>query len=678
MTLEELHVLLTANAIKFNSAFSSAAESVTLTNNRLAEFGAASMKAGALFSAAAGLVIAPAALMLRQFAQVGSATSDMADRLGVSTEAISRFEYVASQTGTSVESFQTAFRKMLSLLTGDIAESSGTGQALREIGLSVEYLRTLSPEGMFQEIAGRIADIQDPAQRGAVAIELFGRSALELMPALAQGSDAFAAMSARAGELGLVMSSATAQAGDTLDDKMQEIGLVLRSVAVAVGEVLAPKILDLLNSVEQYLVSAREWVRMNGETVQTIMEIAVWVGGVGIALLALGGTIAGVQKIVAVSITVWKGLRTAILAVRTALIAVSVASAAAGAAMLPFVVVASVLIAALASVLVENLLDMYYASQEAAENAKVLAENTTEAGEAAGESAGKFRALMGSLHADKVEDLAKVQQEFTDKLLTFDETLRTQQATWGMTERAAERYKLQMLALKAMKADDFDVLRVFEKIDAAITDLERRESFKKLSDQIKTAAEQFREQIATFGFEGPGAALASLIHQTQQAALTLPVADQERLLSQLREARDLAVELDRMEQDKKASQEWEQHLRELDQEAERLRQSLRTPFEEFEVQLAKYDEMLREQIITWQEYEQAVQQAFDKFAQAESKISVGKLGGFRVLRPAFFDVEALAIGGDTDQVVNVMQLQLQEQRKVPPLLERIARNEPLN
>jgi hypothetical protein len=105
---------------------------------------------------------------------------DMADKLGVSAEALQRFGFAADQNGASLDTIERAIGTMNRTLAGG---SDSTIAALESVGLSFDDIRNKKPEDAFTDIADAIAKIEDPMVRAKVATELFGKAGAELLPA---------------------------------------------------------------------------------------------------------------------------------------------------------------------------------------------------------------------------------------------------------------------------------------------------------------------------------------------------------------------------------------------------------------------------------------------------------------------------------------------------------------
>lgn len=80
--------------------------------------------------------------------------------------------------------FANAAFKLGSNLSGG---SKSVEQAVRELGLSFADLRRQSPDKQFDLATDALHRMENPQDRNRLALELFGRSVQELMPAIVEG-----------------------------------------------------------------------------------------------------------------------------------------------------------------------------------------------------------------------------------------------------------------------------------------------------------------------------------------------------------------------------------------------------------------------------------------------------------------------------------------------------------
>lgn len=169
-----------------------------------------------------------------------AAMDDLAQRTGVSTDALQGFQVAADLAG--VQNLEGALQKV-SVVLGDAAAGSESAQkAFANVGLSVDDLLKLSPEDQFRAVASAIGDIQGPAAQAAAAVDLFGKSGVELLPLFASN---LGEIEERAKQLGIVLSADQVGAITEMDDALLMVRKTFDGIIGQVTANLAPVVTSL-------------------------------------------------------------------------------------------------------------------------------------------------------------------------------------------------------------------------------------------------------------------------------------------------------------------------------------------------------------------------------------------------------------------------------------------------
>jgi hypothetical protein len=108
--------------------------------------------------------------------------SRLATQLGVSFEFVQVLEEAGRRADVSIEQLSGSFARLQNTLAGADEESKKASAALQRLGVSVQDFGALSEQQRIDLIGERLAAIEDPAERSAAAIALFGRSGVQLLP----------------------------------------------------------------------------------------------------------------------------------------------------------------------------------------------------------------------------------------------------------------------------------------------------------------------------------------------------------------------------------------------------------------------------------------------------------------------------------------------------------------
>jgi hypothetical protein len=151
-------------------------------NSKLDTIGSVAKKMGTALAGA--FTIGAVTSFAKGIADTASEIHDMAEKIGISTDAVQGFKFAAEQSGSSLDAVGNAITKMNKNLVGG---EKSTVAALKEIGLNFTDIRNMRPEDAFLAIADAIQRTPDPMIQSHAALTLFGKSAAELLPGMKEG-----------------------------------------------------------------------------------------------------------------------------------------------------------------------------------------------------------------------------------------------------------------------------------------------------------------------------------------------------------------------------------------------------------------------------------------------------------------------------------------------------------
>lgn len=239
----------------------------------LRAFGLGLAKVGLAAGAAALAAVATGVgAAVSSFVSAGSAVNDMAIRTGMAVDEIQKLGYAAKVSGADMDTVETGVRKMQKTITAAANGSKEAAASISRLGLSVSDLSSLSPDQQFNAIARAIGSIQNPTERAAAAIDLFGRgSGTRLLPMI-QDLDA---LKAKAAEVGGVMSGADVAAADALGDSWDTMTTAIQGVSNAIGTALAPALTTVLGYLTSAIATVSQWIRDHYGYITTLANMAV-------------------------------------------------------------------------------------------------------------------------------------------------------------------------------------------------------------------------------------------------------------------------------------------------------------------------------------------------------------------------------------------------------------------
>lgn len=98
---------------------------------------------------------------------------DLRNKTGLSTATIQRMQYVADQTGTSLDAMTDSAFKLGIRLNGGSASVRSAAEALR---LEWDKLQKMRPDEQFETVVEALSKVENAQQRNRIGTELFGKS----------------------------------------------------------------------------------------------------------------------------------------------------------------------------------------------------------------------------------------------------------------------------------------------------------------------------------------------------------------------------------------------------------------------------------------------------------------------------------------------------------------------
>jgi len=274
---------------------------------------------GKAVAVAGAAIVASFGAMIVKTANLGDEINDLSQRTGISAELLSSFKLAADKSGSSLEGFATGM-KGLSRAMFDANDGLATSKdAFDEIGVSyTDSTGKLRPlNDVMLDVADRFKAMPDGAQKSALAMRLFGKSGIDLIPMLNLGRAGLEKEADAARKLGLVFSGESAKACDDFNDSLTELKGGLQGVGIQIGNALMPIVKSLVDGATTAVAKIVAWTKTHEDLTRVLGTTALGLGSVmtflGPMLLMLPGLIKG-----------WQGLAAA-LQLSTAALAASVA-----------------------------------------------------------------------------------------------------------------------------------------------------------------------------------------------------------------------------------------------------------------------------------------------------------------------------------------------------------------
>jgi len=242
-------------------------------------------------------------LTLGAFAALVKGAIDSADELnklsqkiGISVEALSTLQFAAQLSDVGLDTLKTGLKGLSANLT-EARSGLGEGAALfQALGISVEGTagNLKSSDTILLEIADRFASFEDGATKTALAVKLFGKSGMDMIPFLNQGSSGIRALVQEAERLGLKLSTETAQAAEAFNDNLTALKASSSGLGITLATELLAPLRVVTDAIREGQGEATGFAAILGGALKTTLE-AILVLGVNVAYVfkSMGNEIGG-------------------------------------------------------------------------------------------------------------------------------------------------------------------------------------------------------------------------------------------------------------------------------------------------------------------------------------------------------------------------------------------------
>ena len=217
---------------------------------------------GSVFSLKTALGVVAGAtgfgLLVKSQMNAIDALSKTAQKIGTTTEALSRLQYAGELTGVATNTMNMALQRFVRRT----AEASrGTGEAvgaLRELGINAQDIQRLPLDQRMAVLADAFANVSSESDQLRLAFKLFDSEGASLVNTLRGGSDALNQMYDDAESLGIVMGQTASSNVEKANDAIYKLTQIARGLFLQFSGALAPAIEFFSNKLRDSVLATAE------------------------------------------------------------------------------------------------------------------------------------------------------------------------------------------------------------------------------------------------------------------------------------------------------------------------------------------------------------------------------------------------------------------------------------
>lgn len=182
----------------------------------------------------------------------------LAQKAGMGAESFSALSYAVKLAGGDQETLVKA-SKALSVNLVEASRAADQGQTVFG-GMGIQIKDTAgklrATDQILLDVAGKFAGMEDGANKSALAVSLFGKSGLDLVPFLNQGKEGIQALTKEAERLGVVVSGDAFAASEKFNDNLTRLATASEGVKRSIGNAALPMLNELVQQMTDNATSA--------------------------------------------------------------------------------------------------------------------------------------------------------------------------------------------------------------------------------------------------------------------------------------------------------------------------------------------------------------------------------------------------------------------------------------
>lgn len=249
---------------------------------------------GLFAGATAGAAIAWLGSLTKGAIAAADQLGDLASKVGVSAEFLSKHKLAAELSGASLEALGVGTRELSKNIFAAASGNQEMAATFKGLGIDTRDATGAirSADAVLMDLAKVFEGLPDGPEKTAIAMQLMGKRGTELIPTLSNGAEGLEQYAATAKALGLVLDKETIAAADRTNDNF----VILGKATEGLGNVMMK---NLLPSIESGTAGLVDFLKTSG-IIQAFGDAAS--GALWLVIQALKG-------VAAVGMSAWGVIR---------------------------------------------------------------------------------------------------------------------------------------------------------------------------------------------------------------------------------------------------------------------------------------------------------------------------------------------------------------------------------
>jgi hypothetical protein len=232
---------------------------------------------------------------------------------GLSTETASEWASVLKARDIDSKAFNVGLTKLSKTMVKAGSDSKTFASTFKQLGISQDTVRAGDVNSVLLQSADAFSKMTNPAEKAAMAQQLFGKQAQNLLPLMASGSAGIREQLGWASKYGAVLGKESGESAASFIKRQREMKIAMEGLKVSAGTALLPVITSLSSALLGLTQTLQPLLR-NATLVKVTIALLT-TAFIAYKVAVIASTIASMGML-----AVWAAIPIAIIAIGAALI----------------------------------------------------------------------------------------------------------------------------------------------------------------------------------------------------------------------------------------------------------------------------------------------------------------------------------------------------------------------
>ncbi len=173
---------------------------------------------------------------------------------GIATDTLQELYYMEELIDVSLDTMTSSMNRQIRSMANAQRGTKEAVEAYEKLGINIYDANGALRDSneVFWEVIDSLGSMENETERDAIAMQLMGRSARDLVPLMELGSEGIKQFQQEAREMGAVLSEETLEVLGDYDDALQRLDRSKKILTNTFGALFAPVLEDITNSLVKY------------------------------------------------------------------------------------------------------------------------------------------------------------------------------------------------------------------------------------------------------------------------------------------------------------------------------------------------------------------------------------------------------------------------------------------